>query len=77
VIADTARGPATVATYTVAHGRDGGPEWGLAVCDLPDGGRCYARISDPELMVRAEETELVGARVRLAAGEGNVNLLEA
>ena len=39
-IRDTATGPATVATYTVLHGRDGSPDWGLAVCALPDGDRC-------------------------------------
>ena len=43
-IVDVHAGPATVATYSVVHGRDGGAEWGLAVCDLPDGGRCYARV---------------------------------
>ena len=37
-----ARGQATVATYSVLHGRDGGPERALLVCDLPGGGRCYA-----------------------------------
>jgi len=74
-IADRATGAATVATYTVAHGRDGGADWGLAVCDLPDGRRCYARMSGPELLTLAEEEELVGASVRLVAGEGNVNLV--
>ena len=75
-IAARAEGRATVATYTVAHRRDGAPDWGLAVCDLPDGRRAYARIVDPTLLDRAEEDELVGAPVRLAAGEGEVNLLE-
>ena len=42
-IADRATGAATVATYTVAHGRDGGADWGLAVCDLPDGRRTVVR----------------------------------
>ena len=46
-IVDRTDGPATVAAYTVVHGRDGAPEWGVAVCDLPDGARrCYARIED-------------------------------
>ena len=59
----------------MAHGRDGGADWGLAVCDLPDGRRSYARMSGPELLTLAEEEELVGASVRLVAGEGNVNLV--
>jgi acetyl-CoA C-acetyltransferase len=74
-ITDTAAGPATVATYTVAHGRDGAPEWGLAVCDLPDGNRAYARIEDAALLREVEATEWVGAPVDLVAGEGGRNLV--
>ena len=33
-IVDTHTGAATVASYTVAHGRDGDAEWGLVVCDV-------------------------------------------
>ncbi|GMU79768.1 MAG: acetyl-CoA acetyltransferase [Acidimicrobiia bacterium] len=58
-------GEATVAAYSVAHGRDGAPEWGVAVCDLADGARTYARLDDPDLLVSAEEEELVGRRLRL------------
>ena len=60
-------GDATVAAYSVVHGRDGGPESGLAVCDVAgDGGaRVYARFTDAELLAAAEETELVGRRLRL------------
>ena len=41
-IVGSPEGAATVATYSVLHGRDGEPERALLVCDLPDGGRCYA-----------------------------------
>jgi acetyl-CoA C-acetyltransferase len=60
-------GDATVAAYSVVHGRDGGPESGIAVCDVTgDGGaRVYARFTDAELLAAAEETELVGRRLRL------------
>ena len=77
-IRDTYAGPATVAAYTVAHGRGGEAERGLAVCDLPGaaGERAYARIDDPVLMADAEATELVGVNVDLVAGDGNVNLLK-
>ncbi|MEO6468277.1 MAG: hypothetical protein ABIP21_04190, partial [Acidimicrobiia bacterium] len=33
-IVDRYAGPASVATHTVIHGRDGTPEWGLAICDV-------------------------------------------
>ena len=61
-------GPATVAAYTVAHGRDGGPEWGLLVVDVP-GGRAYARVEDPDDLAALEAEEWVGRTVTLAADE--------
>lgn len=74
-------GPATVAAYSVVHGRDGGPEWALLVCDLGPGIRTYAQVRDPDLARGAEETELVGRTVSLRAetrqgmaGELRVNL---
>jgi acetyl-CoA C-acetyltransferase len=75
-ITDLATGPATVATYTVAHGRDGSPEWGLAICDLPDGTRAYARIESPDLLDDIERSEFVGASVELVPGPDNVNLVK-
>lgn len=71
-IHDTYAGPAEVATYTVVHGPDGAPEWGVAVCDLPGGGRCYAKMVDEDLLRSVEEDELVGRGVTLATSE-NVN----
>lgn len=72
-IVEEATGPARVATYTVAHGRDGSPAWGLAVVDSASGARAYARIVDPDLLAEVEKVEWVGAEVELAAGEpGNV-----
>ncbi len=58
-------GPATVAAYSVVHGRDGSPESTVLVCDT-DGARTYARFEDPEQGREAETDELVGAPVRLA-----------
>ena len=75
-IRDTYAGPATIATYSVAHARTGEAEWGLAVCDLPDGDRCYARFDDPDLMAEAELTELVGASVSVVPGGDNVNIVK-
>jgi len=58
-------GPATVAAYSVVHGRDGAPEWALLVCDVGDGARTYAKLLDADACAEAEHTELVGARVTL------------
>jgi len=65
---------ATVAAYTVLHGRDGAPEWGALVCDLPDGSRCYGRLEDPDALASAEVEELVGRTVHLAGADGGVNI---
>jgi acetyl-CoA C-acetyltransferase len=70
-IVDTYSGPAVIAAYSVAHGRDGDAQWGLAVCDLPEGGRAYAKLLDGALLAEAEEAELVGTAVELVAGDGN------
>jgi acetyl-CoA C-acetyltransferase len=71
-IRDTYEGPATVAAYSVVHGRDGEPEWGVAVCDVPDGGRTYAKMLDAGLLASAETEELVGRTLTLTTNE-NVN----
>jgi acetyl-CoA C-acetyltransferase len=73
-------GDATVSAYSVVHGRDGGPEWALLVCDLPGGTRTYAQVRDPALCAAAELSELVGRTVTLKPqtvdgplGEARVN----
>jgi acetyl-CoA C-acetyltransferase len=64
----------TVATYTVAHRRDGEPEWGLVICDLDDRSRCYGRVEDSELLRDMEANEWVGATLLLIANADNVNV---
>ncbi|MDQ1455210.1 MAG: acetyl-CoA C-acetyltransferase [Actinomycetota bacterium] len=61
----THEGEATVAAYSVVHDREGGPARAVLVCDLPDGGRTYATLTDVDVCKRAEEEELVGAAVEL------------
>jgi acetyl-CoA C-acetyltransferase len=75
-ITDSYAGRTTVATYTVAHGRSGEAEWGLAVCDLPDGTRAYAKILEPDLLAHAEEQELVGSTATLVPGDNNANVVK-
>ena len=75
-ITESYAGRATVATYTVAHGRGGGAEWGLAVCDLPDGTRAYAKMLDADLLAQAEAEELVGTTVTLVPGDNNANVVK-
>ncbi len=59
-------GQAVVATYSVLHGRDGEPERALLVCDLPEGGRCYALLDGGAAALAGAETdELIGRSVML------------
>lgn len=74
-IADRHTGSATIASYTVAHGRDGSPAWGLVIGDLADGRRAYGRVEDPDLLIAMESTEWVGASVDLTTTEAGVNLV--
>ena len=74
-IADTWDGDATVAGYSVAHARSGEAEWGVAVCDLPDGRRAYARLGGADLLDAFEREEWVGTRATLVSGPGGVNEL--
>jgi acetyl-CoA C-acetyltransferase len=73
---DTALGPATLAAYTVVHGREG-PRFGAAVCDLPGGERCYARTDEPALLAALETEEWVGRSVELASGGKGVNRIRS
>lgn len=66
-------GPATVATYTVLHQRDGAPASGALVCDVADGARCYALLEDPEALAGAEADELIGRPVTLTTDGHGVN----
>ncbi len=79
-IVESHEGAATVAAYSVVHDRDGEPEWGLLVCDLPGGERCYAKVLEPTALAEAERRELVGAdvdlvpsRVETLLGDGTLN----
>jgi len=76
-ITDRHVGPATVASYTVAHGRDGTPDWGLVIADLPDATRAYGRVEEPDLLTDMEATEWVGRQVHVEAAPSDVNLVRA
>jgi acetyl-CoA C-acetyltransferase len=68
-IRDVHDGAATVAAYSIVHGRDGEPEWGLVICDLPAGDRAYGKVLDAELLASAESEELVGRKLTLTPTE--------
>jgi acetyl-CoA C-acetyltransferase len=76
LLVDSPEGAASVATYSVLHGRDGEPSSALLVCDLPGGGRCYAKLDGGRAAFDVvESVELIGRRVVLTPRDG-VNLAQ-
>jgi acetyl-CoA C-acetyltransferase len=73
-IVDVHHGPATVAAYTVHHGRDGGPTDAVLVCDV-GAARCYAKAMDADVLASMEAEEWVGREVELVDGGNGVNLV--
>ena len=80
-IRDVYDGAATVAAYSVVHGRDGEPEWGVVICDVPEGDRAYGKVLDTDMLGSIERDELVGRKVTLtptqaetAAGKQQINV---
>ena len=75
-IVGSPEGSATVATYSVLHGRDGQPERALLVCDVGEGaggegGRCYAFLEGgAAALAEAEADELIGRTVTITPSEG-------
>jgi acetyl-CoA C-acetyltransferase len=73
-IVGSPRGRATIATYSVLHGREGAPERALLVCGLSGGSRCYALLDGgAAALEEAEATELIGRSVTLTP-DGPINL---
>ena len=77
-------GPATIATYCVVHGADGGPSHAVLVGDIDATTRCYAFTDNPEFLVRAESEEVIGSVIELScqtaettAGSQPRNILRA
>ena len=56
----------------MVHDADG-PTHAVAVCDLPDGSRAYARADDPSLLQALHEGEWVDTKVALRP-QGDVNV---
>jgi acetyl-CoA C-acetyltransferase len=76
-IVDRHTGPATIASYTVAHARDGNVAWGLVIADVDDDARAYARVEDADVLTAMEAEEWVGREVQLTETPEGVNLVRA
>ena len=67
------RGSARIAAATVVHHPDGTPSHAVAICDLPGGGRCYARSDEEDIIATVADDGWVDATAALAAGPGDTN----
>jgi len=68
---DAAEGDATIETYTVLYGRDGGPERGIVIGCLDAGGRFLANTpADRALLEDLVAVENVGRRGRVGVIDG-------
>lgn len=72
---DHAHGPAMILGYTVNYVSSEGTahaNTALAVCELANGERCYARCTDPVILKQMDEEEWIGRQVNLVS-ENNIN----
>jgi acetyl-CoA C-acetyltransferase len=73
-IVDRYDGPASIAAYSVVHGRDGAPHWGVVIVDIDAGSRrAYGRVDDADALAALEAEEQVGSLVTLVTASGGVN----
>ncbi len=66
-------GDATILAATTVFDRDSNPSWLLAVSELPDGRRAYARTTDHEVLASQADDAWVGRSVQLRAGPHGTN----
>src|SRR4029453_635565 len=80
-IRDVSDGAAPGAACSCGRGKEGEPEWGVVVCDAPEGDRAYGKVLDGDMLASIERDELVGRKVTLtpteaetAAGKQQINV---
>ena len=76
VVQPRGHGPATLEAYAVACDREGADELAVAVCRLPDEGRCYAQTGEAEILSWLSTSEGVGQHVNLKVLPDGTNLIE-
>jgi acetyl-CoA C-acetyltransferase len=75
-VVEEAAGSATIETYTVVHGRDGGPERGVVIGRLADRRRFLAVLPRERLVLEAmERSEQIG-RAGTVRRDGRVNVFD-
>ena len=76
-VVDHADGTGTLAAATVVHDANGEPDHVIAICNLDDGARCYARTVDEAVITAVLEDRWVQQGVRIeptATGTNTIRL---
>lgn len=74
-VAATANGPARVAAATTVFDRHRSTEYAVAICELPDGRRCYARSDDERSVTAVTQGAWVTEDAHLCANDDGTNEL--
>jgi acetyl-CoA C-acetyltransferase len=72
-IVDRADGPATALAATVVHRSDGSASHAVAICERPDGTRCYARSEHPDALEVVATGAWIGEKAHVAPGAAGRN----
>ena len=74
-VTDHAAGAAEALAATVVHGGDGSADHAVAICELPDGTRCYARTDDPDSIEAVSSGAWVAEKAQLEPATDGTNRL--
>ena len=74
-IADSAEGPVSVVAATVVHDRDGSGDHAIAICELPDGRRCYARDDSEQAITAVAEGTWLTEKAHITGRVDGTNAL--
>ena len=72
---DRATGAAAALAATVVHGGDGSADHAVAICELPDGTRCYASADDPDSIEVVSTGAWVAEKAQLEPAVDGTNRL--
>tara|TARA_R110002073_G_scaffold313818_6_gene485878 strand:+ start:833 stop:2371 length:1539 start_codon:yes stop_codon:yes gene_type:complete len=75
-VVDHADARCVIRAATVVHTSDGSPDHAIAICELPDGTRCYARSDRPATMSTVMDGSWANAEAAVTPGHNSQNLFE-
>jgi len=74
-VVDGIEGTGVLVAATVVHDTTGEPDHVIAICDLADDARCYARSTDDDVMTAISENDWTQRAVAIEPGEQGTNTI--